>query len=89
MYVTASAAGRGVGRSIVRRALASAATMPGLSKVNLTAVAAHNAGAVYLYTSESFLEFAREEDAFRDAKPRTELTMSMLLRTAKIKIVVA
>jgi ribosomal protein S18 acetylase RimI-like enzyme len=47
--------------------------------VNLT-VAAHNARAVGLYGSEGFQLIGREEDAFRDPTPRTELTMSLSLR---------
>lgn len=78
MYVQASAAGRGVGRSILRAAIEGARRMPGVSKVNLT-VAASNAGAIALYTSEGFRVFATEEDAFRDPAPRTELSMSLRL----------
>jgi ribosomal protein S18 acetylase RimI-like enzyme len=79
MYVTAEAAGRGVGRAILRQAMARAGAMAGVSKVNLT-VAAHNAAAIHLYASEGFREFAREEDAFRDAEPRAELSMSAPVR---------
>lgn len=80
MYVAAHAAGQGVGRAILRQALARAASMPRVSKVNLT-VAAHNASALHLYESEGFREFAREEDAFRDIAPRTEVSMSLQLPT--------
>lgn len=75
MYVSADRAGRGVGRALLREALARAARMPGVAKVNLT-VAAHNERAIRLYTAEGFTSFAREEDAFRDPLPRAELSMS-------------
>jgi ribosomal protein S18 acetylase RimI-like enzyme len=80
MYVIAEAAGRGVGRAILRHAMERARSMVGVSKVNLT-VAAHNAAAIHLYESVGFREFAREEDAFRDAAPRTELSMSAPVRS--------
>jgi ribosomal protein S18 acetylase RimI-like enzyme len=78
MYVAASSAGAGVGRALMRAALGRARELPGVAKVNLT-VAAHNARAVGLYESEGFRTIAREEDAFRDPTPRTELTMSVTL----------
>jgi NAD(P)H-dependent FMN reductase/GNAT superfamily N-acetyltransferase len=78
MYVDARYAGAGVGRALLRAALARARAMPGLAKVNLT-VAAHNRAAIHLYTSEGFREFAREEDAFRDPQPRRELSMTLSL----------
>jgi ribosomal protein S18 acetylase RimI-like enzyme len=78
MYVPASSAGHGVGRALLRAALARARELPGVSKVNLT-VAAHNARAVHLYESEGFVTFSREVDAFRDPEPRTELTMARAL----------
>jgi GNAT superfamily N-acetyltransferase len=78
MYVDASSTGKGVGRLLLRAALQRARSIPGISKVNLT-VAAHNARAVALYASEGFEVFAREEDAFRDSQPRTELSMSLRL----------
>ncbi|HYQ18427.1 MAG TPA: GNAT family N-acetyltransferase [Polyangiaceae bacterium] len=78
MYVPLSSAGRGVGRALLRAAIARAQALPGIAKLNLT-VAAHNAAAVSLYESEGFVTFAREVDAFRDSEPRTELTMSRAL----------
>jgi ribosomal protein S18 acetylase RimI-like enzyme len=78
MYVDANHAGGGVGRALLRAALAHARELAGVTKVNLT-VAAHNARAVGLYGSEGFRSFAREEDAFRDSEPRAELTMSLTL----------
>jgi len=78
MYVPAENAGRGVGRALLRAAIAAARELPGVSKVNLT-VAAHNARAVQLYESEGFSTFSRESDAFRDSEPRTELTMALRL----------
>lgn len=78
MYVTRSAAGRGVGRALLLAALERARQMPGVAKVNLT-VAEHNAAAVHLYQSVGFRPFSREPDAFRDRESRTELTMSLAL----------
>lgn len=79
MYVDASHAGSGIGRALLRAALARAQALPGVTKVNLT-VAAHNLPAVHLYASEGFREFAREEDAFRDSQPRRELSMTLALQ---------
>ncbi len=76
MYVAAS--GAGVGRLLLRAALGRARELPGVAKVNLT-VAAHNARAIRLYESEGFRSIGREEDAFRDPTPRTELTMTRTL----------
>jgi ribosomal protein S18 acetylase RimI-like enzyme len=78
MYVALDSSGSGVGRRLLRAALQRARELQGVAKVNLT-VAAHNARAVGLYESEGFRTFAREEDAFRDPEPRTELTMSCVL----------
>ncbi|HEY6078729.1 MAG TPA: GNAT family N-acetyltransferase, partial [Polyangiaceae bacterium] len=69
----------GVGRALLRAAVARARSCAGVDKVNLT-VAAHNERAVGLYGSEGFQLIGREEDAFRDPTPRTELTMSLSLR---------
>ncbi len=79
MYVPAAHAGRGVGRALLREAIATARQLPGVDKLNLT-VAAHNAHAVGLYESEGFRTFASEADAFRDPQSRTELTMALNLR---------
>ncbi len=78
MYVAASGAGAGVGRLLLSAAIERARELPGVAKVNLT-VAAHNARAVGLYESAGFRSIAREEDAFRDPTPRTELTMTLTL----------
>ena len=78
MYVAASSSGAGVGRALLRAAIARARELPGVEKVNLT-VAAHNARAVGLYESLGFQTIGREEDAFRDPTPRAELTMSLKL----------
>ena len=78
MYVAAGHAGAGVGRRLLRAAIARARELPGVAKVNLT-VAAENTRAVGLYESEGFRIIAREEDAFRDPTPRTELTLSLRL----------
>lgn len=78
MYVSRASSGRGVGRALLRAALARARELRGVEKVNLT-VAAHNAGAVALYSSEGFQTIGSEPDAFRDSEPRTELTMTLKL----------
>jgi GNAT superfamily N-acetyltransferase len=75
MYVEQSAAGRGVGRALVRAAIAEAEAMPGVTKLNLTVVE-KNPGAVKLYTSEGFVPFAREEGAFADDPASVELSLS-------------
>lgn len=79
MYVARGSAGQGVGRALLTAALQRARELPGVSKVNLT-VAEQNAAAVRLYESVGFRTFSREVDAFRDAAPRTELTMALPLR---------
>lgn len=78
MYVSAEAAGAGIGRALLERAVTRARELPGVEKLNLT-VAAHNERAVGLYGSLGFREFAREIDAFRDSAPRTEVSMSLVL----------
>jgi ribosomal protein S18 acetylase RimI-like enzyme len=78
MYVTQSSAGAGVGRALLQAAIGRARELPGVEKVNLT-VAAHNARAIGLYESVGFRTFGREEDAFRDAAPRAELSMTLKL----------
>lgn len=78
MYVRAASAGAGVGRALLRAAIQHGRSLPGVQKLNLT-VAAHNERAVGLYQSEGFQVFSREEDAFRDPEPRTELTLSLRL----------
>jgi GNAT superfamily N-acetyltransferase len=75
MYVDARAAGGGIGRALLRQAIACARGIEGVAKLNLT-VAAHNQRAVALYESEGFVHFAREDDAFRDPTPRCELSLS-------------
>lgn len=78
MYVAQSSAGAGVGRALLQAAIRRARELPGVEKVNLT-VAAHNARAIGLYESVGFRSFGREEDAFRDAAPRAELSMTLKL----------
>lgn len=78
MYVPAANGGRGIGRELLRAAVAAARELPGVSKINLT-VAAHNLHAVRLYESMGFRVFSREPDAFRDSEPRTELTLALTL----------
>lgn len=77
MLVTDS--GRGVGRRLVRELIEEARRLPGVAKLNLT-VAADNAAAVHLYSSEGFVEYSREPDAFRvEGDSVTELSMSLSL----------
>lgn len=78
MYVPVESAGRGVGRALLVRGIEHARSLPGVEKLNLT-VAAHNAPAVALYERHGFREFSREEDAFRDPTPRTELSLFLRL----------
>jgi len=78
MYVARPAAGRGIGRALLRAAIATARTWEEVAKINLT-VAAHNAAALALYQSEGFAIFSEEADAFRDPAPRTELSLSLRL----------
>ncbi|MBC7808710.1 MAG: GNAT family N-acetyltransferase [Akkermansiaceae bacterium] len=67
MYVAASAAGRGVGRLLLRAAIAqSQNNLPGVEQLNLT-VLAKNEPAKRLYLSEGFVRFAHEPDALRDS----------------------
>jgi ribosomal protein S18 acetylase RimI-like enzyme len=73
--VDARASGAGIGRALLRQAIARARSFEGVEKLNLT-VAAHNQRAVALYESEGFVRFALEDDAFRDPTPRSELTLS-------------
>jgi GNAT superfamily N-acetyltransferase len=75
MRMFVSEPGRGVGRTLLRELVGRAAAMPGVTKVNLT-VAAHNAAAVHLYSSEGFREYSREGDAFR-AGERSVVELSM------------
>jgi ribosomal protein S18 acetylase RimI-like enzyme len=78
MYVAQPATGRGIGRTLLRAAIAKAREWEGVAKLNLT-VAAHNEAALALYRSEGFEIFSQEADAFRDPAPRTELTLSLRL----------
>jgi GNAT superfamily N-acetyltransferase len=78
MYVDARASGGGIGRALLRQAIAHARGFEGVAKLNLT-VAAHNQRAVALYESEGFVRFACEDDAFRDPTPRQELSLSKQL----------
>lgn len=66
MYVAQSAAGRGIGRSLVREAVRLARErFAGVTQLNLTVIAS-NEPARRLYLSEGFVVFAREIDALRD-----------------------
>lgn len=76
MYVRRASGGQGIGRALLRAAMARARALAGVSKLNLT-VAEHNARALALYESEGFVRIGREPDAFRDPEPRNELTLSV------------
>lgn len=66
MYVAASAGGRGIGRRLLRAAVArTRERFPSVLQLNLTVVA-DNAPARSLYLSEGFTVFAHELDALRD-----------------------
>jgi GNAT superfamily N-acetyltransferase len=78
MYVPLEAAGQGVGRALLARGIEFARSLRGVEKLNLT-VAEHNTRAVALYERHGFSVFSREEDAFRDPVPRTELSLSLRL----------
>jgi ribosomal protein S18 acetylase RimI-like enzyme len=79
MYVAPHAAGKGVGRELLRAGIQRARRMPGIAKLNLT-VAASNDRAVKLYESEGFRVFSRETDAFRNGTQSVEeLSMSLAL----------
>lgn len=68
MYVAESAAGHGIGRKLLRTAIAqSNNNLPGVEQLNLT-VLATNAPAKRLYLSEGFIVFAHEPNALRDAQ---------------------
>jgi GNAT superfamily N-acetyltransferase len=69
MYVATEAAGRGVGRALVREAVAQTRRLPGIERLNLTVVA-DNERACSLYESEGFVRFAHELNALRDASGR-------------------
>lgn len=62
MYVSAHSAGQGLGRALLRAALARARQVPVLRQVNLTVVAT-NIRAKRLYESESFARFAHEPNS--------------------------
>lgn len=68
MYVAESAAGQGIGRQLLRAAIAQARTgLDGVEQLNLT-VLAGNEPAKRLYLSEGFTVFAQEPNALRDAQ---------------------
>jgi ribosomal protein S18 acetylase RimI-like enzyme len=60
MYVHVDAAGRGIGRRLIRETVARARKIEGLEQINLTVVAS-NVRAKHLYSSEGFKSFALEE----------------------------
>jgi RimJ/RimL family protein N-acetyltransferase len=73
----------GIGRAILRELKRRALSLPDVEKLNLT-VAAHNAAAIHLYTSEGFVPFSREEDAFRaGAECVDELSMTLRLAAGR------
>lgn len=73
---------QGVGRVILQELKRRGALLSGVAKLNLT-VAEQNAAAVHLYRSEGFLDFSREEDAFRYGDQSvTELSLSLKVGSA-------
>ncbi len=62
MYVAAEQRGQGVGRQLLREALALVDAMPGLRQITLT-VTACNLGALALYEAHGFHTCGREPDA--------------------------
>ncbi|BDI34419.1 N-acetyltransferase [Capsulimonas corticalis] len=67
MFVAQEAAGRGVGRALIREAIRQARLRPGLERINLTVIAS-NERAKALYTSEGFVRFSMEKQAVRSGK---------------------
>ncbi len=67
MYVAETASGRGIGRALLRDAIArSGSDLFGVKQLNLTVLAA-NEPAKRLYLSEGFTVFAHEPNALHDA----------------------
>lgn len=64
MYVHSDASGMGIGRRLVREAVARARSIEGMEQINLTVVAT-NVKAKALYASEGFASFALERNALK------------------------
>jgi cyclohexyl-isocyanide hydratase len=64
MYVASSSAGKGIGRGLLRAAIAEAQKIEGLERINLTVVAS-NERAKNLYKSEGFISFSLEKRAIK------------------------
>ncbi len=64
MYVSAEAAGKGVGRALLREAVTRARLQLGLEQINLTVVS-DNTRAIILYETEGFQSFSREAQAIK------------------------
>ena len=82
MFVHPDTAGHGIGKALLQRVIATAASIAGLRYLYLT-VLANNFRAIQLYTALTFQEFAREPGAVRiDEQYVDELQMACLLVTA-------
>ena len=76
MYVAETHRGQGIGRLLMKHALAFAATMEGVRRLTIS-VTAGNAAAAGLYASLGFVEFGREpESTIVDGQPYDEIMMS-------------
>ena len=64
MYVSAEAAGKGIGRALVRETIRLARAQSGLEQINLTVIA-DNTRAKILYETENFVTFSREKNALK------------------------
>ncbi len=64
MYVASSSAGKGIGRALLRAAIAEARKIENLERINLTVVAS-NERAKNLYKSEGFVSFSLEKRAIK------------------------
>ena len=67
MYVSADAAGRGIGRKLIQEIVRRARQIEGLEQINLTVVAS-NSKAMRLYSSEGFKSFALEKNGLKTDK---------------------
>lgn len=79
MYVAPEARRRGIGRDMLRAAVAHARTVPGVTTLDISVNVA-NGGARTLYHAEGFVPWGVEPDAFRVAgAPQDEEHMRMEL----------
>lgn len=83
LYVRAEAAGRGLGRTLLRTAVAFARTLPGMEQVLLSVVAS-NDRAAGLYRSEGFVRIGLEPRALKwQGQYFDEETMILFLNAAE------